>query len=183
VEDIKLIVDENISLFLYQEKDAGELFTLIDNNRSYFKEWLPWLDYTNKVEDTKNFIIECNQNYAKGTNLNLGIRYYNKIVGSVSFNTINLIHKNAEIGYMLSEEFVGKGIMIKSCKALIDYGFQNLDLNRVTIKCATENIKSRAIPEKLGFKLEGIIEQNERLYNRFVDHAYYGMLKENWSIK
>jgi len=183
MKNFELIIDENISLFLYQEKDAKELFELVDSNRSYFKKWLPWLNYNTKIEDTQQFILESKVNYEKGLSLNLGINYQDKIVGSVSFNTINTTHKNAEIGYMLSQDYTGKGLITKCCKALINYGFENLELNRVTIKCATENIKSRAIPEKLGFKLEGIIEQNERLYDCFVDHAHYGMLKENWSKK
>lgn len=183
MKNLELIVDKNTSLFLYQEKDAKELFELVDSNRSYFSEWLPWLSYNTKVEDTQQFILDCIANYKNGISLNLGIDYQGKIVGSVSFNTINITHKNAEIGYMLGEANTGKGIMMKCCKTLIDYGFENLELNRVTIKCATENVKSRAIAEKLGFKLEGVIEQNERLYNRFVDHAHYGMLKENWIKK
>ena len=180
MDNFELIVDENTSLFLYQEKDAKELFKLINSNRSYFKEWLPWLDFDTKIEDTQKFILEAITNYKNGIGLNLGIHFFDKIVGSVGFNTINSIHKNAEIGYMLSKDYTGKGIMIKSCKTLINYGFEKLELNRVTIKCATKNNRSRAIPEKLGFKLEGIIEQNERLFDRFVDHAHYGMLKENW---
>ena len=180
MENLELIVDENTSLSLYQEKDAKELFTLINSNHTHFKEWLPWLDYNTKVEDTQKFILECNANYKKGVNLTLGIHYEGKIVGSVSFNTISPIHKKAEIGYMLSEDYTGKGIMIKCCKALINFGFEKLKLNRVAILCATENIKSRAAPEKLGFKLEGILEQNEWLLDRFVDHAHYGMLNENW---
>lgn len=180
MESFQIRIDGQTVLFLYQEENAAELFGLVDSNRSYFGEWLPWLAYNTKIEDTRKFILECKANYKNRISLNLGIQYEGKIVGSVSFNTINLPHKNAEIGYMLSEDYIGKGIMIKCCKALIDYGFQKLELNRVTIKCATENIKSRALAEKLGFKLEGIIEQNEWLYNHFVDHAHYGMLKENW---
>lgn len=180
MESFQIRVDEHTVLFLYQEEDAKELFGLVDSNRSYFGEWLPWLAYNTKIEDTRKFILECKTNYKNGVSLNLGIQYHDKIVGSVSFNTINLTHRNAEIGYMLSEDYIGKGIITKSCRTLINYGFDELELNRVTIKSATENIKSRAIAEKLGFKLEGIIEQNEWLYNHFVDHAHYGMLKENW---
>lgn len=183
MENFELIVDENTSLFLYQEKDAKELFELVDSNRSYFKQWLPWLSYNTKIEDTQQFILECKSNYENGISLILGINYQGKLVGSVSFNIINTTHNNAEIGYMLSQDYIRKGLITKCCKTLINYGFEKLELNRVTIKCATENTKSRAIPERLGFKLEGIIEQNERLYDRFVDHAHYGMLKENWNKK
>ena len=102
MEKLELIVDENTSLFLYQEEDAQELFELVDSNRNYFKQWLPWLSYNTKVEDTHQFILEGNANYKKRVSLNLGIKYQDKIVGSVSFNTINLIHKNDCIGIILN---------------------------------------------------------------------------------
>ncbi|MGB0887756.1 MAG: GNAT family N-acetyltransferase [Vicingaceae bacterium] len=128
MEKLELIVDENTSLFLYQEEDAQELFELVDSNRNYFKQWLPWLSYNTKVEDTHQFILEGNANYKKRVSLNLGIKYQDKIVGSVSFNTINLIHKNAEIGYMLGQNCTGKGLVTKCCKVLIEYGFEKLEL-------------------------------------------------------
>jgi ribosomal-protein-serine acetyltransferase len=180
MEPFQIRVDEHTLLFLYQEKDATELFTLIDKNRSYFREWLSWIDSTKNINDSVFFIRENQLKYKSNLAFALGINYLGKIVGGISFNAIDFSHKNGTIGYMLSEDFTGRGIITQSCRALINYGFNELKLNRITIKCAVENTKSRAIPEKLGFKLEGIIEQNERLYNRFVDHAQYGMLKENW---
>ena len=81
---------------------------------------------------------------------------------------------------MLGADYNEKGIMSKSCEALINYGFNQLNLNRIDIKAATENIKSRAIPERLKFKQEGILRETEFLYDHFIDLVVYGMLKEDW---
>jgi ribosomal-protein-serine acetyltransferase len=70
--------------------------------------------------------------------------------------------------------------MTKSCIAYINYAFNELKLNRVEIRCAVENSKSRAIPEGLGFKNEGTIREAEWLYDHFVDHIVYGMLARDW---
>ncbi len=180
MENFEIRVGDEIVLRLYRKEDTQELFNLIEQNRNYFRTWLPWLDYNTTEEDSNNFILECQKKYKNETGLNLGIFFKNKLVGSIGFIEINKLHKKAEIGYMLGKKWNGKGIMTKSCKAIVNYAFEKLNLNRVSIRCATKNVKSRAIPEKLGFKLEGIIEQNEWLYNHFVDHAHYGMLKENW---
>ena len=183
MEHLEIRVDEDIVLRLHQEKIAPILFELVEENRTYFRQWLPWLDFNTKESDSRNFIQECLENYKKGTGINLGIYYHDKLVGSIGFNVINMLNKSAEIGYMLSQNSNGKGIMTRSCKALISYGFNELNLNRIVIKAATENIGSRAIPERLEFRQEGVLHQAELLYDHFVDVVVYGMLKENWKNK
>lgn len=64
---------------------------------------------------------------------------------------------------------------------MIDYAFNQLKLNRVMIRAATENKKSRSIPERLGFQMEGCNKQSEWLYDHFVDLVIYSILKEDWT--
>lgn len=70
--------------------------------------------------------------------------------------------------------------MTSVSKALTDYAFTELKLNKVEIRAAAENQKSRSIPERLGYKEEGTIRQAEWLYDHYVDHVVYGMLAEEW---
>jgi ribosomal-protein-serine acetyltransferase len=67
--------------------------------------------------------------------------------------------------------------MTPSCRAVVDHLFGTVDLHRLTIRCAAENQRSRAVAERLGFTLEGISRDAEWLYDHFVDHAVYGLLK------
>jgi len=177
---VDIRVDEDIVLRLHQEKMAPLLFEFVDTNRIHLREWLPWLDHNTKVEDSEKFISECQENYKKKTSLNLGIYYHDTLVGSIGFNILDKVNRKAEIGYMLGEKWTGKGIMRKSCKTLVNYGFNDLNLNRIVIKAATGNKKSRSIPEKMNFHKEGVLQQAEFLYDRYVDVVVYGMLKENW---
>jgi ribosomal-protein-serine acetyltransferase len=61
----------------------------------------------------------------------------------------------------------------KSCPST-DYS-----LHRFDIRCAVENSRSRAIPERLGFKNEGVIRHAEKVYDNYLDHLVYGLLKSN----
>ena len=71
--------------------------------------------------------------------------------------------------------------MTASCRAVVQYAFNDMGLNRVVIRCATGNRRSRAIPERLGFTLEGVAKQSEWLYDHFVDLAIYSLLRSEWS--
>ena len=66
--------------------------------------------------------------------------------------------------------------MTRACRALVAHAFDTLRLQRVEIRVATGNRRSRAIPERLGFREEGILRQVEWLYNHYVDHVVYGRL-------
>jgi ribosomal-protein-serine acetyltransferase len=84
---------------------------------------------------------------------------------------------------LMFDEFEGKGLVTKTCRALIDYAFNELGLNRMIISCATENQKSRAVPERLGFTQEGILRQSEWLRDHFVDMVVYGLLASEWRVE
>jgi ribosomal-protein-serine acetyltransferase len=170
-------IDEELSLKIIEVKDAQRIFELIDNSRSYLREWLPWIDYSNKIEDTKEFIEAGRKNFAESKSMSTVILFNREIVGIAGFNEINWLNKTAYIGYWLGEEYQGKGIMTRVAQALTNYAFQHLNLNKVEIRVAVDNKKSRSIPEKLGFTNEGCIRQAEWLYDHYVDHIIYGILK------
>jgi len=109
------------------------------------------------------------------------IFYNNAIVGRIGLHYMNLRDKNASIGYWLAKSAEGKGIIIQSCKAIIDYGFNELGLQRIEIKAATANQRSRAIPLKLGFTEEGILRQAELVKGEFLDIVLFSMLKNEWN--
>ncbi|ANU15180.1 Ribosomal-protein-L7p-serine acetyltransferase [Planococcus halocryophilus Or1] len=173
-------IDEDLSLKVLEMRDAERIFSLTDVSREYLREWLPWLDFTTKVEDTRDFIKSGSSNFVEGKSLGAAILYKGEIVGVGGFNSINAANKTAYIGYWLGQEYQGKGIMTSVSKALTDYAFTELKLNKVEIRAAAENQKSRSIPERLGYKEEGTIRQAEWLYDHYVDHVVYGMLAEEW---
>jgi ribosomal-protein-serine acetyltransferase len=86
-------------------------------------------------------------------------------------------NKATYLEYWLGASHQGKGIMTASCRVVVDYAFGTVDLHRLTIRCAAENRRSRGIPERLGFAFEGIARHAEWLYDHFVDHAVYSLIK------
>lgn len=107
--------------------------------------------------------------------------YKDKLVGNISFNSINNELKKVEIGYWLSAEYQGNGIVTKSVSKLIEMAFTELNILKIQISVAVENQPSRKVCERLGFNLEGIITHAENLNGRVVDHAIYGLSRNIWS--
>lgn len=176
-------IDEDIALKLIELRDAERVFDLTNNSRDYLREWLPWLDNTTRLEGTKEFIKISLKGFAENKSMNTVIIYKGQIVGISGYNLLDWTNKIAYIGYWLGKQYQGNGIMTRVAKALTDYAFNELNINKVEIRAAVENKNSRNIPERLGFVNEGYIRQAEWLYDHYVNHVVYGMLSEEWSEK
>jgi ribosomal-protein-serine acetyltransferase len=174
----EIYIDNQLFLKEIEVEDAETIFDIIISEREYLAEWLPFIELTNDISFTRNFI----EDYLNTDRLNVtfSIIYGNKIVGIVGLKDTDLDNKKTEIGYWLSEKFQHLGIMTRSCKALINYAFTNLNLNRIQIKVATDNSKSLRIPKRLGFVSEGTERDGELHVRGFVDLLIFSLLKKDF---
>lgn len=170
-------IDENIKIELINENHSQPIFDIVDKNRNHLREWLPFVDRMQTIEFAENFVKGTMQRNKEGNEFAFVIIENDKVIGRIGVYKIDGQNKIGEIGYWLAENFQGKGIITKSCKALIDFCFSDLQLNRIEIKCGTENFKSKTIPEKLNFTREGVIREGELLYDKFIDLNLYSLLK------
>ena len=176
-------LSENTELRLLEERHAQELTDLTDRNREYLRAWLPWVDANRTVEDRKKFISGALKQFAENDGFTAGIWHEGRLAGVIGYVSIDWDNRTTEVGYWLGEEYQGRGLVTAACRALVDHAFEELGLNRVSIACATENKKSCAIPERLGFRREGVVRQAEWLYDHFVDHVVYATLASEWQTR
>lgn len=175
-----LRVDEEVKIGLLEERHAPALFALVEQNRLHLREWLPWLDTNVSVEDTKAFINGGLHQFVVGNGFQGGILYNQELVGAIGYHKLDYTNRRTEIGYWLAASAQDKGIMTRACRKMVDYAIRELGMNRVEIRCATGNLKSQAIPERLGFHKEGVHRQMHWNYDRFLDLVVYSMLAEEW---
>ncbi|CEH27738.1 hypothetical protein AM501_17170 [Aneurinibacillus migulanus] len=175
-----LYVNEKVVLREVEMKDAPMLYALINSNREHLRRFLGWIDANRSVADVEMFITASIQRRFVKNGTDYTMWYNGKIVGIVGLHYLDWVNHRTSIGYWMIEQAQGKGIMTAAVSRLIDYIFDELGLNRVEIQCAVENEKSRAIPERLGFTQEGQIRQGEWLYDHYVNHIVYGLLKNEW---
>ncbi|WP_106767312.1 GNAT family N-acetyltransferase [Paenibacillus faecalis] len=173
-------LDDHVELRPLAPEHARALFELTDRSRDRLRQWLPWVDSVTEVEHSANYITAAMKQAADNGGFSAGIWVKEELAGVISYHEIDWNNRSVGIGYWLDKQFQGQGIMTSACRALTDHALMRMGLNRVEIRCATTNRRSRAIPERLGFVLEGVIREAEKLPAGFVNHAVYGMIQSEW---
>jgi len=172
----------DLDLRLLEERHAAPVFALVDRDREYLREWLPWVDSTQRQEDSLSFIRASLEQFASNSGFAAGVWWNEQFVGVVGTHKIDWLNRKVELGYWLGKNFQGQGIMTDASRAAVTHLLVEMDLNRVTIQCATGNAKSCAIPRRLGFSLEGTLRDGQLLNGRYEDLLMFAMLRRDWKV-
>ncbi|ADH97936.1 GNAT family N-acetyltransferase [Salisediminibacterium selenitireducens] len=172
-------LDEDTELRILELRHAEPLYLITEHSRRHLRTWLPWVDDIYQPGDSRKFIEMGLKQFVSQDGFHAGIWYKGQLAGVIGLHGIHWGNRSTSIGYWLGDGFEGKGIMTKACKALIHHCFHDLNLERIEIRAASRNTKSRAIPERLGFQEEGRLRHAEFLYDHFVDHIVYARLKSD----
>lgn len=167
-------------LQLLEERHAPEVFALIDRDRAYLRQWLPWVDATESVDDSLSFIRSSLEQFASNKGFVAGIWSEGQFCGVIGTHKLDLLNRKGEIGYWLGKSHQGKGIITAACGAVVTYLLSEMDLNRVEIQCAVKNEKSCAVPRRLGFVEEGVAREAQLLHGQFHDLRRFVMLRRDW---
>jgi ribosomal-protein-alanine N-acetyltransferase len=101
----------------------------------------------------------------------------NNVIGRCGLHNWNIEHKRAEIGYIMEvDSFKRKGLMTEAINAIIDYGFNKMNLNRIEALVGIENAPSLRLMEKYNFKREGVLRQHCHNSNQFEDSVLFSKL-------
>ncbi|MFB5759943.1 GNAT family N-acetyltransferase [Paenibacillus medicaginis] len=173
-------LDERTVLRPIAKEHVQALYELTEMSRDRLREWLPWVDSATDISHTEKFVENVMKETAENGAFTAGIWVNKELAGIISLFPINWDSRSVSIGYWLGRGYEGQGIMTSACRAFVEYALIDLDLHRVEIRCATNNRRSRGIPERLGFVLEGIIREAEKLPAGYVNLAVYGMLQKEW---
>lgn len=163
------------SLRPMHESDLHELHARIERNHDELGKWLSWAQEPS-LESTRGHLARGLSSERDGHGLGRAIVIDGAIVGDVGLN-VDRDNDAGAIGYWLDADHRRRGVMSAAVGAVVRYGFDELALRRIEIRTDVLNRPSRAIAERLGFQLEGVLRQSYRVSDEhYSDDAVYSML-------
>lgn len=155
------IETERLVLRPWHVEDAPALKAAIDASLEHLRPWMPWAEHEPVAVEEKAGMIEgWVAGFAAGGDLPYGMfaRADARVLGSTGLH--DRVEGNArEIGYWVHADFEGQGLVTEAAAALTRVGFEVMGLQRLEIHCDPRNVRSAAVPERLGYRLQGIVPE------------------------
>lgn len=179
-----ILIDDDLLLRSYKSEDAPDLFRCINESRTHLRTFLNWVDATTKTEHSLQFIqmVLLQQAVGEGMAMGIFLQQERKLVGGIGLHHWNQDLKRAQVGYWISKECEGKGLMYRSVERFIDFLFRKLGLNKVEMHVVPQNSRSLKLTERLGARVEGCIRQSVLLSGSPSDVIVTGILRSEWDV-
>jgi ribosomal-protein-serine acetyltransferase len=116
----KHIINNKLELRLLESYHAEAMYQVIEKNREYLSEWYLWVKNILNAEHIKAFIELELRRFANNNGFSTGIFYEDQYIGNISIHDINWNTKMTSIGYWISAEYQGLGIMTTCCRDLLN---------------------------------------------------------------
>ena len=165
--DVPERLDGERTLLLAPRAGLGaEMAVVITQSLSHLRPWMPWAQDAPTAESSElvvrrmqaDFITRrdlCFQIYARRADGSPG-----RLLGGTGLHRIDWTVRRFEIGYWIRPEAAGQGHVGEAVRLLTALAFDVLGARRVEIRCDPRNVKSRAVAERCGFELEGVLRNN-----------------------
>lgn len=136
----------------------------------------------NTIQDSNNYIQRVLDKYIKYEAFHWGVvhKLHGRLIGRTGLIRIDSAHDKAELGYVLSKDYWGQGIITEATEHIMKYGFIELGLNRIEARCNYNNPGSYRVMEKLGMVMEGILRKQLLIKGQYVDQRLYSILKSEF---
>jgi ribosomal-protein-serine acetyltransferase len=141
-------------------RDVPPLFEITIRNRDRLRRWMSWVDFVRSEDDTRGFVRESLRRFRSGRSLQMGIWLNGSLVGTIGLFRTASAEPEAEIGYWIDQKAEGQGLVTRATRVMTGYAFQRWQVQTVRIRVEPDNVRSRAIPERLGFRLRGEVEED-----------------------
>jgi len=176
VSPLPVPLGDGAELRRYTMDDLGALWAAVEEERERLGEWMPWVEGTRTIDDQRAWL----ERVVPAEDLNgTGLFVEGELAGGIGL-TVGDFGVAAEIGYWIRQRFSGRGMVTSAARALTDLAFREFGVHRVVIRAGVNNARSRAVPERLGYRLEGVARGDGKGVGGFYDLAVYAVLEDEW---
>ncbi len=159
---------------------APRMVEALVENQAHIRRWLNWPRDGYGLDDARRFIELKLEIWARDGLMSVGIWRGERLIGGVTPNCGSLRHRSVALGYWVAASEQGQGLATRACHAVIDDLFTARGMHRVVINVHPDNVRSRRVPERLGFRQEGVLRGVVRHDHGFDDWVVYAMLEDEW---
>ena len=151
---IPVIETERLVLRAMSARDSADMFDY--SSRGELTKYLLWSPH-NTVNYTREYLAYIEKRYKVGDFYDWAVveKESDRMIGTCGFTSIDLSNRRGEIGYVLNPDFHRRGYAPEAARAVIEFGFARLDLNRIEARFMEGNDASRRVAEKIGMTFEG----------------------------
>lgn len=166
---------ERLILKVMTDKDADGLFHIFSDPK-VMKYWNT--EAWDSIEQARQFISSSADCMESDAALTLGVylKETGRLLGKVMLFNYDKVSRRAELGFGISRDFWGKGIVFEAASAVISFAFNDLCLRRIEAEIDPDNIASARALERLGFEKEGLLRARWEINGIISDSALYGLL-------
>jgi RimJ/RimL family protein N-acetyltransferase len=162
--------------------DAAQLLSLVITNKDRIKDFLPRTAETIRdLAAAETYIEQKLTETTKREHYCMVIEdeHVHQLTGVFFVKNFDWNIPKCELGYFVDRNYEGKGIATRAMKAIVDFCFTTLQVQKIFLRTGTGNTGSRKAAEKNGFELEGILRWDFKLPNgTLTDLAYYGKIND-----
>jgi len=148
-----------------------------------YLRFYPWIERTEaEVKGfVQMFVDQQTEHPRRKYQLAITLANGDRVIGDCGIRRKHENEWEADIGYELSPEHWGQGYATEAGLAMIDFGFRELELHRISSWCIADNVASARVLEKVGLRLEGRLRENEYFKGRWWDTLIYGLIRSEWA--
>jgi ribosomal-protein-serine acetyltransferase len=161
----------------YTIVDLDAIWAAASGERARLGEWMPWVEHTTSIDVQRQWLEKVIG--GPDTLDGCGIFVGGELAGGIGLSWDPFLIAG-EIGYWIRAVFEGRGLITRSAREFTRLAFEHVGLHRVVIRVGVENVRSRAVPERLGYTREGIERGSGRGLGGYYDIVVYAMLAEEW---